>query len=59
MDSPELVRKIQAHQFVTQIVRTSEDTSLPNHVREYAAVARQEFHAVPHIERLVPDLARP
>ena len=59
MDSPDLVRKIRAHQFVAQINHTSDDTNLPNHVRERAEVARQELHAVPLLGRLVPDLENP
>jgi len=59
MDSPDLVRKIRAHQFVAQINHTSDDTNLPNHVRERAAVARQELHAFPLLGRLVPDLENP
>ena len=59
IDSPALAQKIRAHQFVAQLVYTSEDDALPMHIRERARRARDQLHAVPHLNRLVPDLGRP
>ena len=59
IDSPALAQKIRAHQFVAQLVRTSGDDALPLHIRERAQRAREKLHAVPHLQRLAPDLDRP
>ena len=59
MDSPELVRKIMANQFVAQINRTSQDECLPRHVRQRAIAAKQELPKVPLLQRLVPNLEKP
>ena len=59
MDSPELVRKIKAHQFVAQLVRTSSDSNAPQHARDRARLARRDLHSVPHLRDLVDELDRP
>lgn len=59
LDSPEIEQKIPTHQFVAQLVRTSENISLSKHVRTSVTIARHELHSLKRLDRLVPDLYRP
>ena len=59
MDSPRLAQKVRVNQFVAQLVRTSGDESLPEHIRERARRTRKLLPEVPHLGDLVPDLEKP
>ena len=59
MDSPRLAQKVRANEFVAQLVRTSGDESLPEHIRERARRIRKTLPEVPHLGDLVPDLDNP
>ena len=59
LDSPYLTWKIQANQFVAQLVRTSLDGRLPLDVRDRSKRARKALDDVPHLRSLAPDMEKP
>lgn len=56
IESPALVQKFRANQFVTQLVRTSGDESFPLLIRERARRTRGQLPEVPPLSRMVPNL---